>query len=139
MDINTFTEMQREAVIALWKKCGLVVPHNDPHKDINRKVANSPELFFVGTVNGDVVATAMAGYEGHRGWINYLAVDPPYQKQKFGTKLIEYVEEKLLGLGCPKINLQVRSTNAAVISFYESLGFTNDNVLSLGKRLISDE
>ena len=98
-------------------------------------MAFQPELFFVGTIDGHVVATVMAGYEGHRGWINYLAVAPDYQRQGIGSKIMLKAEEALLSLGCPKINLQVRESNQAVIAFYEQLGFSNDHVISLGKRL----
>ena len=81
----------------------------------------------------------MAGYDGHRGWINYLAVQPSLQKQGIGRSLMEEAERALRHLGCPKINLQVRESNEAVVAFYLALGYGNDRVLSFGKRLEDDE
>jgi ribosomal protein S18 acetylase RimI-like enzyme len=127
------------AVVALWHQCGLVVPQNDPYKDIAYKMAFQPDLFFVGTIDDQVVATVMAGYEGHRGWINYIAVSPAYQRQGIGSQMMLRAEVALRALGCPKINLQVRESNQAVIAFYESLGFSNDRVISLGKRFSRTE
>jgi len=125
-------------VVELWVECGLVVPHNDPNRDIERKLRVNPEWFLVGKVNNRVVATCMVGYEGHRGWINYLAVHPDFQGSGCGRQLMQRAEEILLAAGCPKINLQVRTSNQAAISFYESLGYRRDSVVSLGKRLIPD-
>jgi ribosomal protein S18 acetylase RimI-like enzyme len=112
-----------------------VVPQNDPHKDIEMKCQVQPDLFFVGTIEKQVVATLMAGYDGHRGWIYYLAVDPEYQRQGIGRRMMERAEAALKKRGCPKINLQVRTSNSAVISFYTSLGYSNDDVIGLGKKL----
>lgn len=133
--IRPFQTQDQEAVVQLWQQCGLIVPWNDPHQDIALKLAFQPELFFVGTVAGRVVATVMAGYEGHRGWINYLGVAAAYQRQGIGSRMMAHAERALRILGCVKINLQVREPNQAVIAFYEQLGFSNDHVLSLGKRL----
>lgn len=138
MNIRPFQESDMETVIALWRACDLVRPWNDPHKDIQRKLEVSRELFLVGEVDGRVVAAAMGGYEGHRGWVNYLAVHPDYRRHGYGRALMQALEEKLLALGCPKLNLQVRESNTAVIQFYEALGYGNDHVVSFGKRLIPD-
>ncbi|WP_068717037.1 GNAT family acetyltransferase [Vibrio tritonius] len=139
MIITPYQSEHQAAVIELWNACGLVKPWNDPSKDIERKVAHSPELFLVGLVDGKVVGTVMGGYDGHRGWINYLAVNPDAQQTGLGRALMQAVERLLLAQGCPKINLQVRSTNTQVITFYEKLGYQDDQVLGLGKRLIDDE
>lgn len=80
----------------------------------------------------------MVGYEGHRGWINYLAVLPQYQRQGFATQMIQEAEKILRSAGCPKINLQVRSSNTGVIEFYKAIGFKRDDVVSMGKRLEQD-
>ena len=80
----------------------------------------------------------MVGYEGHRGWINYLAVAPDCQVGGYGRRLMEEAEARLRGLGCPKINLQIRSSNTGVIEFYERIGFSIDDVVSMGKRLEED-
>ncbi len=123
------------AVIDLWDRCGLLRPWNDPKRDIQRKLLVNPELFLVGLVENVVVATAMAGYEGHRGWINYLAVSPDCQRQGLGRAIMEAAEQCLRAIGCPKINLQVRTGNQQAIDFYRQLGFKIDDVVSLGKRL----
>jgi len=126
------------AVIDLWRRCGLVVPHNDPHKDIARKMRVRPDLFRVCEFNGVIVATVMIGYEGHRGWVNYLAVDPAHQKRGFGRQMMDEAERLLRAEGCPKINLQVRRTNTDVLAFYNAIGYLEDNAVSLGKRLERD-
>ena len=97
-----------------------------------------PELFLVGEVAGQLMASAMVGYDGHRGWINYLAVHPDYRRQGYGEVLMRHAEQALLAMGCPKLNLQVRSANASALAFYRSLGYLPDDVVSMGKRLIAD-
>ena len=139
MQIRPFQPADEAAVIALWRKCDLCRPWNDPKKDIRRKLKVQPELFLVGLASDALVASVMVGYEGHRGWINYLAVDPGYQRRGFGGALMAEAERRLRECGCPKINLQARPTNRAVIEFYESLGFAVDQAISMGKRLERDE
>jgi len=136
LTIRPFHVNDEAEVIRLWEQCELVVPQNDPADDIVRKLKVQPELFLVGLMQGRIITTIMAGYEGHRGWINYLAVDPEYRRKGFGRTMIEAVEEKLSRMGCPKINLQVRETNLEVIEFYKRLGYSSDHVIGLGKRLI---
>ena len=136
--IRVFEEGDRQDVIGLWAKCNLTVSWNDPNLDINRKLKVNPELFLVGLFDGIIVATVMGGYEGHRGWINYLAVLPDYRDQSLGRLIMLEVENKLKQLGCPKINLQIRSTNLTIKKFYESVGYSEDKVISMGKRLIED-
>jgi ribosomal protein S18 acetylase RimI-like enzyme len=126
------------AVIALWQRCGLTRPWNNPKLDVERKLQVNPELFLVGEIDGEVVASVMGGYEGHRGWINYLAVDPIYQRQGLGRKMMEAVEGEIRAAGSPKINLQIRTGNTAVIEFYQSIGYRMDEVVSMGKRLVVD-
>lgn len=139
MHIREFDINDQEAVVDLWKACGLVVPWNDPYKDIHRKLQVGPDLFLVGELDGEIIATAMGGYEGHRGWVNYLAVAPRHRKNGRGRAMMDAVEQRLRQRGCPKINLQVRATNAEVLAFYRALGYRQDHVVSLGKRLESDE
>lgn len=136
--IRPFEPSDEEAVVALWKGCGLVAPQNDPYKDIHRKLAVSPEAFLLGVLDQEIIGSCMLGYEGHRGWINYLSVHPNHQRKGYARLLMDEAEDQLRALGCLKINLQVRESNAAVIRFYESLGFTKDPVVSLGKRLETD-
>jgi len=133
--IRLFQDSDRSDVIDLWHRCHLVVPQNDPQHDIDMKLKVQSDLFFVGTLSNKVVATVMAGYDGHRGWIYYLAVDPDYQRKQIGRRMMAKAESALQKRGCPKINLQVRTSNQAVISFYKRLGFSNDGVIGLGKRL----
>lgn len=138
LSIRAFREEDEAAIVALWDACGLLRPWNDPHKDIARKLTVQRELFMVGTVAAQIVATVMAGYDGHRGWINYLAVDPAYRRQGFARLLVTEVEGRLRGFGCAKINLQVRRDNGEAIAFYARVGFAEDEVVSMGKRLESD-
>jgi ribosomal protein S18 acetylase RimI-like enzyme len=139
MEIAEYREKYGGQVIELWFKCKLVVPSNNPRRDIERKAEVDPDLFLVGIINGKVVATVMGGYEGHRGWINYLAVDPAHQRNGYAHLIMQEVEKRIRARGCPKINLQVRATNDGVIKFYQSLGYSDDNVIGLGKRLEEDE
>jgi ribosomal protein S18 acetylase RimI-like enzyme len=138
MRIRVFERADEAAVVGLWEACGLTRPWNDPHKDIARELAVQPELFLVGVTEEAVMASVMAGYEGHRGWMNYLAVAPRFRGRGFGRVLVEYVERLLLERGCPKVNLQVRASNAAAVAFYRRLGYAQDESISLGKRLIVD-
>ncbi len=136
--IRPFVEADEEHVVALWHATGLVVPWNDPHRDIARKLTTQPELFLVAERSGQLLGTVMAGYDGHRGWVNYLAVTQAAQGGGLGRRLMEAVEEALAGRGCAKVNLQVRAGNAAAMAFYEALGYRRDAVVSYGKRLVWD-
>ncbi len=138
MRIRAFQLADEAAVVALWERCGLTRTWNDPRKDIARKLAVQPELFLVAEADGAVVATVMAGYEGHRGWVNYLAVAPEHRGQGLGRALMQRVEESLKGRGCPKLNVQVRAANVEAMSFYRHLGYAHDEAVALGKRLIPD-
>ena len=128
----------RAAVISLWQACALTRPWNDPDRDIDRKLALQDDLFLVGVEDGEIIATAMVGYDGHRGWVNYLAVAPSRQGRGHGRALMEAAEQRLVALGCPKLNLQVRGGNEPVLAFYTALGYAVDDAVSLGKRLIVD-
>mgnify|MGYP000464508354 FL=1 len=139
MNIRPFNISDTEAVIKLWRDCGLVRSWNNPHLDIERKLAVNPEWFVVGEVDHQIVASAMFGYEGHRGWVNYLAVSPQHQRQGYAKQLMQFGEDLLLKVGCPKLNLQVRDTNTQALGFYEALGYKIDASVSLGKRLIPDD
>lgn len=138
MDIRPFITTDRTAVIELWHRCGLTRPWNDPAKDIDRKLDVQAEMFLVGSVDGRLVGSVMAGYDGHRGWINYLAVCPSVRDRGYGRKLMEHVENLLYDRGCPKINLQIRTGNEAAAAFYRRMGYDLDDVVSMGKRLHPD-
>jgi ribosomal protein S18 acetylase RimI-like enzyme len=136
--IRTFRPDDTAAVISLWQACELTRPWNNPELDIQRKLSVNDDLFLVADDDGQIVGSIMGGYEGHRGWINYLAVDPSVQKRGMGRELMDAIERRLLDKGCPKINLQVRAGNDAVVAFYEAIGYSDDKCISFGKRLIPD-
>ena len=149
MHVRDFREADRRALTALWEACGLTRPWNDPYRDIDRKLERDAGLLLVGeapanqpadgtTKAGKVIATVMAGYDGHRGWINYLAVDPDHQGEGHGRAMMKAAETRLLALGCPKVNLQVRTDNSDAVAFYEALGYSVDPVVSMGRRLINE-
>ena len=94
-----------------------------------------PNLFFVADIAGTVVGTVMGGYDGHRGWIYSVATDPGHRRQGIGSALLRRVETALIERGCLKVNLQVRTSNAAVIAFYEKLGYAVEDRVSMGKCL----
>ncbi len=139
MQIRAFQAEDEQRVVSLWERCGLVRSWNDPRQDIARKRHVQADWFLVGVVDDDVVATAMAGYDGHRGWINYLAVAPQHQRMGVGRQIMNEAERLLRSSGCAKINLQVRTGNSEALGFYRALGYIEDDVVSMGKRLVSDE
>ena len=138
MHLRSFVPADQPAVISLWNACGLIRPWNDPGKDIARKLTVQPELFLVGETGSEIVAAGMFGFDGTRGWVHYLAVAPGRQGESLGRALMAEGERLLLELGCPKVNLQVRTGNERVIGFYRALGYAADDTVSLGKRLIPD-
>jgi len=138
MKIRPFEIEDQAAVIELWQACELVVPWNDPVKDIARKLKVDADLFLVGESRGEIVATVMGGYEGHRGWINYLAISPRHQRKGYGREIMEFVEQRIQQKGCPKINLQIRGTNTQAAAFYQAIGYDIENAIGLGKRLEPD-
>jgi len=138
MRIRTYQANDEEPLIALWRECDLVKPQNDPRKDIARKLAVDPELLLVGTLDDQIVASIMIGYEGHRGWINYLAVAREHRRNGFARLMMEEAERLLRLRGCPKINLQVRESNLDVLRFYAKIGYFVDQSICLGKRLEFD-
>jgi ribosomal protein S18 acetylase RimI-like enzyme len=138
MKIRPYRPEDRDGVINLWLQCGLVFPQNDPRKDIERILKVNPEWFLVGELDGETVATCMVGYEGHRGWVHYLGVSPQYQRRGFARQIMAEAEKILREAGCPKINLQIRTSNLGVVEFYRSIGFNVDDVVSMGKRLARD-
>ena len=139
--IRTFAEPDRAAVVDLWHRVGLTRPWNDPDRDIDRKLADSPWGLLVGEQGDRVIAALMVGYDGHRGTVNYLAVDPECRGRGAGSALMDHAEALLLERGCPKVNLQVRGDNAEVVAFYEQRGYRLEpasHAVTLGRRLIED-
>ncbi len=139
MNIRRFQTSDGPSVISLWERCDLLRPWNDAKKDIQRKLNAQPEMFLVGALDDEVVATVMVGYEGHRGWINYLAVAPEHRRKGLGRAMMDEAEKVLGQAGCPKVNLQIRGTNTSAIEFYRQLGYQVDDVVGLGKRLEHDD
>ena len=137
--IRPFKEGDEEALVTLWNMCKLTVPWNNPYKDIARKLKVQAELFLVGYLEDKLIASVMAGYDGHRGWINYFAVHPDFQARGYGKQLMDNVENGLRELGCPKINLQIREGNDKVLSYYQKLGFVEEKRINMGKRLEDDQ
>ena len=136
IEVRAYLESDETAVVALWRQVfSDVSGRNDPEKDIKRKLDVQRELFLVATSGSELVGTAMAGYDGHRGWVHYLAVHPDHRRQGIGTALMRSVEERLTRMGCPKLNLQVRATNQVVLPFYERLGYRVEERISMGKPL----
>lgn len=137
-EIVPYEDRYQDEVIALWHKCDLSRPWNDPVRDIARKKTDTMGAFLLAVFNGRVLGTVMAGYDGHRGSISYLGVDPDAQSSGIGKLLMQRSEAFLTGLGCPKINLLVRSDNDQVLAFYRKLGYAPDPTVQMGKRLIPD-
>jgi ribosomal protein S18 acetylase RimI-like enzyme len=134
LDVRPFEEADQPAVTALWSasfedNSG----RNAPDRIIQKKLSTQRELFLVGCIGERLVATVLGGYDGHRGWIYHLAVDPEERRKGVGRQLVEAAEAELCARGCPKINLQVRAENAGVVAFYERLGYAIEERLSLGK------
>jgi ribosomal protein S18 acetylase RimI-like enzyme len=139
MRIRAFEERDTDAVIRLWEDCELTRPWNDPRRDIQRKSTTQPDLFLVGDDAGAVVATAMVGYDGHRGWVYYLAVDPAHRGTGYSRALMAEAERLLIERGCSKLMLMVRASNTAVVDLYEHLGYAQEDTVVMGKRLIADD
>ena len=138
MTIRPYLPSDESAVIKLWRQCDLLRPWNNPKRDIERKLQVNPELFLVGLIDNKVIATVIGGYDGHRGWIYYMAVAPSHRRRGLGGQIMEAVESKMLELGCPKINIQVRAENSGVLEFYEGIGYKREERVSLAKRLAED-
>ncbi len=138
MEIRPFAATDTEAVVELWHQVGITRSWNDPYLDIERKMTVQPELFLVGLYEEVLVATAMSGFDGHRGWLYYFAVAPEHQGQGLGRQMLAEVERLLVERGCPKLNVQVRSGNEALIERYRQWGYGGDGATGLGKRLIAD-
>jgi ribosomal protein S18 acetylase RimI-like enzyme len=136
LQIRSYREDDEPAVVQLWQTVFPGSPAwNDPRTDIRRKLAVQRQLFFVALIGSELVGTAMAGFDGHRGWVYYLGVAPEYRRQGIGTALMAQVERGLIGIGCPKLNLQVRATNEVIVAFYKGLGYAIEERISMAKRL----
>jgi ribosomal protein S18 acetylase RimI-like enzyme len=136
--IRPYRDRDESAVIALWQRCNLTRPWNNPKLDIERMLKVYPDLFLVGLIDDSVVAAVMGGYDGHRGWVYYLGVAPEHQRRGYGRQMMDAVTRQLTEIGCPKINIQVRSDNKQALGFYAKIGYTPEDRVSLGRRLVED-
>ena len=140
VSIRPFQEQDTQQVIELWEVCNLIRPWNNPEQDIIRKQQVSDQLFLVLECNNRIIGTIMGGYDGHRGVMNYLAINPKFRGNGYGSMLVTTIEDKLKALRCPKVHLLVRSDNAQVSGFYTNLDYENQNdIIIFGKRLIADD
>ncbi len=136
MRIRCYDECDEEQVVALWQICfPNDPPRNEPRSVIQRKLAVDPELFLVGENSGSIIASALGGYDGFRGWIYHLAITPERRREGLAKQMMGEIEARLAARGCPKLNLQVRSSNAEVIAFYQSLGYSIEENVGMGKVL----
>ena len=142
--VRAFDRADTDAVVELWSDAGLTRPWNDPRLDIERKLAVQPELFLVAEAVGEknlgstIVGSVMAGYDGHRGWLYYLASARSHRGRGVARALVDEAERLLLAMGCPKVQLMIREGNEGVLGFYEGLGYEQFTVSNTGKRLVVD-
>jgi ribosomal protein S18 acetylase RimI-like enzyme len=123
------------AVIALWERCGLTRPWNDPAADIALARRGAHSTILIGRDGGAIIATAMVGHDGHRGWVYYVAVDPDHRGKGYGRGIMNAAEEWLRQAGIAKMQLMVRSDNAKVQAFYESIGYDEQQRIIYAKWL----
>ena len=136
MLIRSFESKDQESVVALWESCGLTRPWNDPNDDIERAVRSRESEILVTEIQGQIVASAMVGHDGHRGWMYYVAVDPNRRDQGLGRAIVEAAEAWLTARSMPKSMLMVRSSNLPVIDFYAKQGYKASDVVVLEKWLV---
>ncbi|MGI9304320.1 MAG: GNAT family acetyltransferase [Gammaproteobacteria bacterium] len=140
MDIRTYRDTDQQAVADLWREVFPDAPaHNVPERDIAIKLAVQRELFFVATEGAQLVGTAMAGFDGHRGWVYYLAVAPEHRRRGIGKALMNHAEHALYSAGCPKLNLMIRAGNEDVVAFYRRLGYEIEDRICMARKLGGDE
>ena len=136
MSLAILTPEDKDDAVALWTTCGLTVPWNDAFVDFDRALDTQTST-VLGLKEGEtLIGTVMVGYDGHRGWMYYLAVDPAHQQAQHGKRLVKAAENWLREQDCPKVQLMVRSSNSSVIGFYQALGYKDDDVLVLSRRFV---
>lgn len=139
MDILEFDETRRADLISLWKACDLTRPWNDPDADIDRALGNPSSTILLAVEGGATIGGVMCGYDGHRGWVYYLAASPGHRGRGIGRTLMTAAEDWLRDRGCPKLQLMVRETNTATLGFYDSIGYERQPVEVLGRWLVEPE
>lgn len=133
IEIGEAVASDAEAVIALWQACGLTRPWNDPQQDFDRALSWPASTILVAREGAALLGSTMIGYDGHRGWVYYLAVSPAHQRSGLGHRIMEAAANWLRDRGAPKIQLMVRTSNAATLDFYSALGFERQDTVTLGK------
>jgi ribosomal protein S18 acetylase RimI-like enzyme len=123
LSIHPFKEDNRSCLKELWERCGLIVSHNNPDDDINFALQSPSSEVLVGMLSDQLVASVMVGYDGHRGWLYYVAVDPKHQKSGAGRAIVAAAEKWLKEKGVRKSMLLIRETNESVKKFYERLDY----------------
>jgi ribosomal protein S18 acetylase RimI-like enzyme len=137
LSIAPLSTVHNDAAVELWQQAGLTRPWNDPVADLHRALAGPNSTVLAGIDKGDLVATAMVGHDGHRGWVYYLAVRPEARRQGHGRAMMSASEAWLAERGLPKLNLMVRDENGDARGFYAALGYRRDEVVVLSRRLAS--
>ncbi len=132
MEIREAFEADRQPVIALWQMCGLTRPWNDADADFDRALRWVGSTILVGISGGEMQATAMVGYDGHRGWVYYLAVRPDNRRSGFGRSMMEAAKAWLIAIGAPKLQLMVRPDNDSARHFQQSIGLEPQDVATYG-------
>ena len=135
-EVRAYRPGDEAEVISLWNEVFPDdPPWNDPQAVIKRKLSVQPDLFFVAIDHGHVIGTVLAGFDGVRGWVHHLAVAQAARRRGVGKQLMHAAEQGLSALGCPKLNLQIRATNQAVIGFYQALGYIVEQRVSMSRKL----
>ena len=138
--ITPATDADEARVTALWQAAGLTRPWNDPAADFRMALANATSTVLLAR-DGDalvanmIVGSVMVGFDGHRGWVYYLATDPARRGRGIGQALMAAAEAWLVARGCPKIQLMVRGDNLDAKGFYAAIGYEVQDVVTIGKRL----
>jgi hypothetical protein len=135
MEIGELALSEIEAAVALWEEAGLTRPWNDPRADICRALAGPSSSVLAGRIVGALTATIMVGWDGHRGWVYYLAVAAARRRQGLGAQMLHAAEAWLVERGAPKLNLLVRRENEAVVAFYQAQGYRLGDVVALQREL----
>ena len=135
MQVRRYQPKDELEVIALWSEVfAETAPYNQPDRSLKAKLAVD-DAIFVAELDGQVIGTTLAGYDGHRGWLYSVAVSPKARRRGVGAALIRKALNYLRQRGCPKVNLQVRPDNEGVTAFYESLGFSLEPRICMGLRI----
>ena len=129
------TAADRAAVIALWQAAGLTRPWNDPGNDFDLALTNPTSTVLLARDGETLAGSVMAGFDGHRGWVYYLATDPAQLSGGIGKALMRAAEQWLQGLGCPRVRLMVRADNLAARGFYTAIGYDDQDVVTMGRTL----